>query len=665
MPQDIGFDDTAAYILNKGVPMKRRSPVILAILVLLIAVASACPAAWAAPATPPLSIAFTHDMHSHLDTITKTENNAKIRTGGFAKLSMLIQDVKATYPNTLLVDAGDFSMGTLYQTIYAQAAPELILLGALGYDATTLGNHEFDYRAAGLTGMLDAALSDGGSLPQILCANIDWDGTLADADLHDDALTLKQAMDDYGVTPYTMIEKDGYSIALFGLIGDEAISFSPMSGVIFSDPVKAAKDVVQSIEQNEQADIIICLSHSGTVDDLDASEDVLLARAVPDIDVIISGHSHTLFESPVIEGDTIIVSCGEYTEYLGHLVVVPREDGTLSIQSYTLLPLGADVPEDASIQIMVDSYRQRVTKDYLMDFGYQMGAVVANAPFPFTPFDQFGDMPGEDTLGNLIADSYIYAASQSDNETVSVTVVPAGVVRDSFKQGDITVDDVFKVSSLGIGPDAVPGYPLVSIYLTGKELWALCEVDASISTIMKDARLYMAGIRYTFNPHRLFLNRVTDVYLVDAEGVSTVPEDDKLYRVVGGLYSTQMLSTVKDKSFGLLSLVPKDKNGNPITNFEAQIIYKDNVEYKEWVALADYLGSFDKMNGISTVPQRYAAAEGRKVIEDSRNVAAILKRPNKIFFMLLGVVLFILLVIALAVYLIVRMIRKRRKKQAA
>ena len=86
--------------------------------------------------------------------------------------------------------------------------------------------------------------------------------------------------------------------------------------------------------------------------------------------------------------------------------------------------------------------------------------------------------------------------------------------------------------SLGIGADGVPGYPLLSVYLTGEELKTLAEIDASISDFMNIARLYNSGLHFTYNPNRMILNKVTDVYLVDANGDPVELEDDKLYRVV-------------------------------------------------------------------------------------------------------------------------------------
>ena len=135
---------------------------------------------------------------------------------------------------------------------------------------------------------------------------------------------------------------------------------------------------------------------------------------------------------------------------------------------------------------------------------------------------------------------------------MDAAIVPAGTIRDSFFQGDITVTDAFRVSSLGIGADKMPGYPLISIYLTGKELKAVCEVDVSVTPLMNEAQLFISGMQYTFNPNRLIFNKVIDSNLVKTHKLTDEItkeyleeiQDDKLYRVVAGLYSAQMLSVV-------------------------------------------------------------------------------------------------------------------------
>jgi hypothetical protein len=329
-----------------------------------------------------------------------------------------------------------------------------------------------------------------------------------------------------------------------------------------------------------------------------------------------------------------------------------------------LIPITGALPKDPGMEAAVLELRGMADRHYLSRFGYRYDQELAYANFSFTPIGRFGVVQGEDTLGNLIADSYIAAVQKAEGgnyRKVDITVVPSGVVRGSFTEGIITVADAFNVSSLGIGPDRVPGYPLVGLYLTGKELKTVAEIDASVSTLMGEARLYMSGLSYTYNPHRLLLNRVTKVSLMSHDGAMSELDDNKLYRIIGGLYSCQMLGAVEAVSAGLLKLTPKDKDGNTITDFEQHIVYDGNTELKEWVALANYLGSFDKSGGVSHVPEYYNRLHGRKVEETSRSPIAILKSPNKIFFILLGVILLVLAIIIVPTCLIVRRVRRKKK----
>ncbi|MEG0902283.1 MAG: 5'-nucleotidase C-terminal domain-containing protein, partial [Clostridia bacterium] len=140
-------------------------------------------------------------------------------------------------------------------------------------------------------------------------------------------------------------------------------------------------------------------------------------------------------------------------------------------------------------------------------------------------------------------------------------VTATGIIRDTFAPGKLTVSDVFNVCSLGIGPDRVPGYPLISLYLTGAELKTAAEVDASISGLMDGSVLFASGGGWRYNTNRLLLNRVTEVWVTDADGTLQPVRDDQLYRVVANLYMGQMLGSVNSKSFGLLALMPKDENG--------------------------------------------------------------------------------------------------------
>jgi len=588
--------------------------------------------------------------------------------GGFARMKTVIDGVKGRYPDTFVLDAGDFSMGTPYQTIFSTEAAELRMMGLLGFDAVALGNHEFDYRAQGLTDMFHAAMGSGDTLPYVMLANVDWDATMADADLAGDARYLKAAMEVYGVVEdYAIIEKGGVKAAVFGIMGKEADSYAPESGLIFEDPIEAARRVVAQIRVGSDADIIIALSHSGLDDIPDRSECERLAAAVPEIDLIVSGHSHTRLEQPIVVGDTVIVASGEYTHDIGH-IVLGRNGGRFAVESYELLPVSANLPKDSEVEAAIMGFRALVDERYLSKFGYSFDEVIAYSPFSFTPIEIFGNVQGEEPLGNLIADSYVDAvrkAEGADYRQVDVAIAPNGVIRASFAEGPITVADAFNVSSLGIGPDKVPGYPLVEVYLTGKELKTIAEVDISVSTLMSAARLYMSGLTYTYNQNRLFLNRVTDVRIMQQDGSTAELDNNALYRVVGGLYSCQMLGTVEAQSFGLLKVTPKDANGAAIVDFEEHIIYDGDMELKEWAALAGYLGSFGQVDGVALMPDYYNQLHGRKVEDTSRTPTAILKRPNHIFFLLLAAGAVLAAIVILVVKLIKRFRRCRKAKREA
>jgi len=226
------------------------------------------------------------------------------------------------------------------------------------------------------------------------------------------------------------------------------------------------------------------------------------------------------------------------------------------------------------------------------------------------------------------------------------------------------VEQVFNSFSLGIGADGVPGYPLIEVYLTGKELRTAAEIDASVSDFMTTARLYCSGLNFTYNPHRLLLNKVTDVYLVK-DGQRVELQDDKLYRIVADLYSGQMLSAVTDMSYGILSIVPKYADGTPIEDFEDVILTENGKELKGWDAIARYMASFEDtdVDGIGNVPDYYSTLHDRKKVEDSRSLSALLKKPNRFTFILFGIILTVILLVVCLVLLLRKLVRKLRRRK--
>ena len=621
----------------------------------------------AADDTKQIDVLFTHDTHSHLDSFSTIVNGEQKEVGGFAKIKTLINEKKKEDPDTLILDGGDFSMGTLIQTVYDTEAAELRMLGYLGYDVTTFGNHEFDYRSQGLANMLKAAKSSGETLPEIVVCNVDWD-SMEKAGLNDGQKQIQSAFETYGVKDYVMVQKGDVKIAVVGVFGKDALECAPTCELSFKDPVGAVKKTVEEIKKNEEADMIACVSHGGTWEDESKSEDELLAKAVPDLDLIISGHTHSELQEAIRHGNTYIVSCGEYGRNLGSLSMTQNSDGRWNLSAYELIPVSEDVKADKATQERIDALMDTVDTNYLADFGYTRKEVLAQNDVEFNSLEEMGTEHKELNLGDIMADAYVYAVENSeyyDGDPVDVAVVPSGTVRDTYTKGDITVEDVYNSFSLGIGKDGVAGYPLINAYLTGKELKLVAEVDASISDFMTTARLYCSGLNFTYNPHRMILNKVTDCYLTRADGERTEIEDDKLYHVVTDLYTGQMLGSVMKMSYGLLSLEPKDKDGNPIENLEDHAVMEGNKELKAWDAIARYMQSFDDADGdgIANVSEYYATTHDRKVVDDSKNILDLVKKPNKFTAIIVCIGLIIIIIIVLIINLIRRIVRKSRKKK--
>lgn len=636
----------------------------LSFILILILLTLSIPLSFANSDEDKLTIVFTHDLHDHYLPFDIVNKDEIINVGGFARIKTAIDIEKSLNRNVLVVDAGDYSMGTLFQSIFSDQSPQLRLLGQLGYDAVTLGNHEYDFRAEGLANSLNSAKKSGERLPEIVQANVsyplDENGKMTPS-----LKLLNEAMTNFPVKEYSIIEKNGIKIGVFGLTGKDSASKAPMSEVVFTDPIEKAKEIVDILTNKENVDFIVCVSHSGTNPDKDKSEDEILAKEVPQINVIISGHSHSVFKKPLVIGATVIGSTGEYGKNIG-VINFSRSNDAWSLDKYEIKEINDKYDEDPEVLASIDNYKTLVQSNYLDNFGLEFDQVLANSPFSFTPDDYFAKTHSEDTLGNFIADSFIYSVKEYEGdeyEPIDVAIVPSGTIRGSFVKGDIKVSDVFNVSSLGIGADKISGYPLISVYLSGKELKTACEVDATITPIMGNAQLYMSGLKFSFNPNRIPLNKVTSSILERPDGSLEEIDDDRLYRVVVGLYSAQMLSAVESKSKGILSVIPKDKDGNIIGNFENHIITNktaNNSELKEWLAIAMYASSFEKENGVSVIPEYYNTLQGRKVVEEDSSIIAVLKSPNSIA---QKIYLGGAAILALLLFLIFKIATKKRKNK--
>ena len=191
-----------------------------------------------------LNILFTHDLHEHIEAFDVLKDGSLENIGGYERLYREIEKDRKKDKDLLLIDGGDYSMGTLFQTIYSSENPSLRLLGKMGYDAVTLGNHEFDFKVDGLSSSLEAAINSKEPLPSLVASNLDlrnYEGVDREK-----VAKLESVLNRYEYKEYDIIEKRDLKIGIFGIMGYEAISNSPVAGVNFKDPIEASKEVVKS-----------------------------------------------------------------------------------------------------------------------------------------------------------------------------------------------------------------------------------------------------------------------------------------------------------------------------------------------------------------------------------------------------------------------------------
>jgi 5'-nucleotidase len=250
-----------------------------------------------------ITILHTNDTHSQIEPFDPNHHKFANK-GGVARRASLIQKVRNENPNTLLLDAGDIFQGTPYFN-YFGGEIEFKLMSLLKYDAATMGNHDFDNSIEGFHHQLPNANFD------FVCANYDFKNTILN--------TL--------VKPYKIFFKDGIKIGVFGLGIELQNLVSPelFKETTYLDPIEITKDITRELKENENCDLIICLSHLGYhYKNTQKVSDLKLAAATKDIDLIIGGHTHTFLPKPTlvknVNNETVIVNqVGAYGVNLGRI----------------------------------------------------------------------------------------------------------------------------------------------------------------------------------------------------------------------------------------------------------------------------------------------------------------------------------------------------------
>jgi len=595
------------------------------------------------------TILHTNDMHSAFigmgpasDYTPFTLNDDKTR-GGYARLAGLIaqrQEARKNAGPVLVLDAGDYSMGTAFGAAIRETGGELQLMSRMGYDATTFGNHDFDLGPDGLGKSIGVA-SKAGRVPAILASNTNIAGT--DATLAD----LQRLAKDGVIRRHLVIERGGIRFGIFGLLGKEAQFYTTGAGAVtFSDAIETAKEMAKVLREPEKVDVVICLSHGGLEKGEDGrysdGDDVRLARAVPGIDVVIGGHSHTALQEAIIVNDrTPVVQTGLEGQNLGELVVT-LDGSKLTVESYRLYPIDDTIAGDRAIADEIDKLKKNVTEVVFASRGYSIDQALAVAPRDIP--NTFTDIAASTLLANFCTDAF-RKATESDIGFTANGMMRAGFTRG--KSGVQTVYDVFAVAPLGAGVvDTTAGSALVTAYFTGEELKHLLEfmlVDNPAHPGEYFPR--SSGMRFRYDPSRPKFDVVTAIEIGDLDhgyrAIDIVGKDARLYSLTCPLYLGVIVVAIPKYTKGQLALVPKNKEGQPLTSRVEALddprsdtpyllpppgtvdkgsiatgAGKDTVrEIKEWQAIMDHLRSLPvKSQGeLPTIPVDERAAEVRAI----------------------------------------------------
>ncbi|HXZ35330.1 MAG TPA: bifunctional UDP-sugar hydrolase/5'-nucleotidase [Thermodesulfobacteriota bacterium] len=625
-----------------------------------------------------ITIIHTNDLHSHILGFSPNLDYRPDMTGGdetkggLARVATGIKREKEKRDHPVLVlDGGDFLMGSLFHMLAREEAMELRLMKDMGYDAMTLGNHEFDLKPKGLARILHSAAAKGG-MPPIVFSN----AVFSKESDRDDA--LEEAFNQGLVKPYMVLQKGGMKIGIFGIMGKDAAEKSPFaSPVTFRDPIETSREMVKALREKEKVDMVICLSHSGVREAKSISEDEALAQKVPGIDVIVGGHSHTRLEKPILINSTLILQASAYGKCVGVLDLL-WESGKVRQKTYRLIDIDSSIPGDMALQKKINSFLGTIDRDVLQKVNLTSKKVIGQSAFDLTIKEE------ESNLGNLIADAIRWWVNKHDSDPgdprtkVAVAIESNGLIRDNLvrgKTGALAVTDVFAAIPLGIGMDDTMGYPLISCYFYASEIKKALEVLTSVYPRKGSSYfLQVSGLKFTYNPRRVIFDRVTDIWMGNEEEgylrLDYSESNKSLYRITTNIYNAAFLKIIGKYTYQVLNVIPKDLNGNPIDDLTAARVDADKnqsgvQELKEWIGVMEYIKSFPDTSGdgIPDVPEKYRGKLGRIVVQASWNPVSLLSKGTMVTWGAFSAIVICLLLLALIAGYGVRVARRRRGSQ--
>jgi 5'-nucleotidase len=589
--------------------MKRFSLLLIYLLIVMIAFSQS--------KSGKLIIMHTNDLHSNLTGFspeleyTPCLTNDDLTRAGFSRIAAVIEEERKKNPdNLLLVDAGDFLMGTFFHIFEADDGFQLTLMGEMGYDVVALGNHEFDFGPEKLTRIINTSLINSkGYIPALTLANIEFDDKSEGDDWFKDLYNIGV------IRPYHIVEKAGFKIGIFGLIGDDAKQVAPNAAPLkFTDRIKTAKKIVKILLNEEKVDLVICLSHCGVSVDKNGNwtgEDVELAKKVKGIDVIVSGHTHTEIFDPIWVGNTAIVQTGAQGKNIGRFEL-NITNGEISSAKYQLIPIDDKIYGDCKIHQNIAGRIRIIDDTILKPMGLGYYRALAETDYELI-CDEQADLDSSN-LGPLVADAIWYYVNNFSPVKTDITLIAAGMIRDKIRVGNKgvqTVTDVFRIVSLGEGDDRLPGYPLAQVYLTPREIKNIIEILLVAPKMKPSYYCFYSGVEVYYNESKGLLRKIQKMEIAGKE-VDFSKKNKTLYSLTANSYMLEFVGEIKGMTLGLVKVQPKYADGTPVkdnktTWIDFDVKTEGIQEGKEWMAMVKYLQSFPDLNGnkIPDFPEMY------------------------------------------------------------
>ena len=440
-----------------------------------------------------LDILHTNDVHSRIEPVNEYDSTCDAETleagqcfGGVAriasKISELRDQIAAQGGNVIVLDAGDQYQGSLFYSTY-KGEDVVEFMTAIGYDAMAVGNHEFDDGPEGL-----ALLTNGVEFP-VISSNLD--------------VSRSKILSDQ-VGKHTILEVGDQKVGIISALATDTVeTSSPGADVIFQDEVEGLKAAVQDLT-DQGVDKIIALTHVGYLRDKE------LAAAVPGIDAIVGGHSHTLLGDmegaagaypTMIDGaegvQVPVVQAYAYSKYLGHLKLTFDDAGTLTKAEGAPILLDSSVPEDEAIAARVAEMAQPIA---------ELRAEVVASSTAAINGDREVCRVRECEMGNLVADAML---DRVKDQGITIAIQNGGGLRASIDEGDVTMGEVYTVLPFQ--------NTLATFQLTGADIVEALENGASQYEEMAGRFAQVAGLKYTVDPAADAGERISDV-MVQTDG---------------------------------------------------------------------------------------------------------------------------------------------------